>query len=79
MRPCVGKKERANTWFAPTKAMKKIKIKYVHSPIGRNKEQRETIRCLGFRRLGQQREMPDNASVRGMINAVQHLVSVVAN
>lgn len=53
-----------------------IKITYVRSAIGRSKDQKETIRALGFRRLNQTVERPDNPSVRGMINKVQHLVRV---
>lgn len=56
---------------------KKIKIKYVHSPIGRDKSQKETIRCLGLSRLNQVKEVVDNAAIRGMINTVSHLVRII--
>jgi large subunit ribosomal protein L30 len=53
-----------------------IRITYVKSTIGQSKDQKETIRALGFRRLNQTVERPDNPSVRGMINKVRHLVRV---
>lgn len=57
--------------------MAKIKIKYVHSPIGRDKSQKETVRCLGLSRLNQVKEVTDNLAIRGMINKVKHLVQIV--
>lgn len=56
---------------------KTIKIKYVHSPIGRDKSQKETVRCLGLRKLNQVKEVADNPAIRGMINKVPHLVQIV--
>ena len=53
-----------------------IRITYVKSTIGQSKDQKETIRALGFRRLNQTVERPDNPSVRGMIYKVRHLVRV---
>ena len=53
-----------------------IRITYVKSAIGQSKDQKETIRALGFRRLNQTVERPDNPSVRGMIYKVRHLVRV---
>jgi len=45
--------------------------------IGYNRKQRATLRGLGFRRLNQTVEREDTPCVRGMINAVTHLVVVV--
>lgn len=55
----------------------KIKIKYVHSPIGREKRQKDAVRCLGFTRLSQVKEFPDNPSIRGMVKKYPHLISIV--
>ncbi len=57
--------------------MPTLKIKLVKSPIGYSKRQKETVRSLGLRRLHQVVEQPDNAAVRGMVQAVKHLVEVV--
>ena len=55
---------------------KVLQIKLVKSPIGYNKTQKKTVKALGLRRLHQVVEKPDNPAVRGMINAVQHMLEV---
>jgi large subunit ribosomal protein L15 len=46
------------------------------SPIGAKPEIRATVESLGFRRMQQTRELPDNPAVRGMLKAVRFLVAV---
>jgi len=53
-----------------------LKIVQTRSPIGGTKRQRETLRTLGLRRIGDASVRPDDPTVRGMIRAVAHLVSV---
>jgi large subunit ribosomal protein L30 len=53
-----------------------VKITYERSAIGCNYLQKRVIRALGLRRLHQQRVMQDNASLRGMLSRVPHLVRV---
>ncbi len=53
-----------------------IKITYYRSAIGFSKDQKETVRSLGLRRLNQTVERPDNTSVRGMVYKVRHLVRI---
>jgi large subunit ribosomal protein L30 len=55
---------------------KRLRIKLVKSSIGYRKSQKATVRALGFRRLGQTVEHDDSPTIRGMINKVQHLVTV---
>ena len=55
----------------------RIKVKQVRSGIGFAKRQKETLRSLGFKRLHQTVELPDNPAVRGMVYAVRHLVKIV--
>lgn len=59
------------------KNKKTIKLKYKYSPIGRGQDQKDTVRCLGFTRLNQIVEVPDDACIRGMINKISHLVEIV--
>ena len=54
----------------------KLRITWIKSGIGYSQEQKRTLRTLGFHRLNQSVIRPDSASVRGMINAVRHLVKV---
>ena len=54
----------------------KLKITLVKSTIGAIPKHRKTVEALGLKKLNKTVEMPDNASVRGMIHEVQHLVKV---
>jgi large subunit ribosomal protein L30 len=56
--------------------MPKLRITWVRSASGHRFDQKRTIRALGLRRLGQSVDHDDSASVRGMIQKVQHLLSV---
>ncbi len=56
---------------------KRIRLKQVKSEIGYNRRQRATLRGLGIRRLHKVVEVEDTPSVRGMINKVSHLVTVL--
>ena len=53
-----------------------LKIKWVRSFIACPRGMRQTIRGLGFCRMNQVVERPDNAAIRGMILKVRHLVVV---
>ena len=46
------------------------------SSIGAIPSVKATIVSLGFRRMNQTRELPDNPAVRGMLKAVDFLVAV---
>nr|WP_246580995.1 50S ribosomal protein L30 [Deinococcus aestuarii] len=48
------------------------------SVIGRPKNQVETVKALGLRKIGDSRELTDTPSVRGMIKTVAHLLEVEA-
>jgi large subunit ribosomal protein L30 len=55
---------------------KKLAITLTRSTIGRPKDQRETVKALGLRKLHQTVVKDDNPAIRGMINKVAHLVTV---
>ena len=55
---------------------KQLKITQVRSAIGRIKEQKRTIKALGINKRGRSVVHDDTPAIRGMIHAVQHLVSV---
>lgn len=55
---------------------KTLRVTLVRSPIGYTKEQKATVRALGFRRLHQTVEHHDNPALRGMIQKIIHLVQV---
>ena len=56
--------------------MAKLRIIWEKSAIGCSKDQRITIKTLGFRRLNQAVIQNDSPEIRGMINKVRHLVRV---
>ena len=56
--------------------MGKLQVTWVKSGIGYNKEQKRTLKALGFHRLNQSVAHNDSASIRGMIRMVRHLVKV---
>jgi len=56
--------------------MSKLRITYKKSAIGYKKDQKGTIRALGFKKLNQVVEHEDTPTIRGMINKVVHLVEV---
>jgi len=51
-----------------------IKVKLIRSGIGFPKDQRDTIKGLGLRKLQQTRILNDTPAIRGMINKIIHLV-----
>jgi large subunit ribosomal protein L30 len=54
----------------------KLSITWVKSGIGYARDQKRTLKALGFRRLNQNVIKDDSSSIRGMINKVRHLVQV---
>lgn len=56
--------------------MKNLKVTYVKSVIGYNKKQAKVLEALGLTKLGQTKILPDNASIRGSLFHVKHLVKV---
>lgn len=53
-----------------------IRATWRKSAIGYSEETKATIRSLGFRKLNQSRELPDNPAVRGLLHRVRFLVQV---
>ncbi|SFF33619.1 large subunit ribosomal protein L30 [Paenibacillus catalpae] len=56
--------------------MAKLQITLVRSLIGRNEKQRATVESFGLKKIHQSVVLNDSAAVRGMVNAVSHLVKV---
>ena len=55
---------------------KKLKVTLVKSRIGAKPNVFKTIEALGLRKMNFTKEFIDNASVRGMLFKVKHLVKV---
>ena len=56
--------------------MGRLKVRQVKSGIGRKKNQRETLRTLGLKRIGDVVVKDDRPEIRGMLATVPHLIDV---
>ena len=55
---------------------KSFKVTLKRGLIGTTRIQRDTVRCLGLRRINDTKVIQDNPANRGQIYKVQHLVEV---
>ena len=55
---------------------KMLKITLIKSTIGQVPKNRATVAAMGLRKINQTVELPDNASTRGQIQKVRHMVKV---
>ena len=55
----------------------KIHLKWVRSAICTPVKHKLVVKGLGFTRLNQVIERPDNAAIRGMVKKIPHLVEIV--
>ena len=53
-----------------------LKITQVRSKIGYKPKARATLEALGHRKIRQTVELPDNPSIRGMIQKIEYLLNV---
>ena len=56
--------------------MAQLKVTQLKSEIGGKQNQRDTLRSLGLKRIGDTVDKEDRPEIRGMVNTVRHLVSV---
>ena len=56
--------------------MSTVRVTQRRSRNGANGRQRDTLRSLGLRRIGQTVEHRDTPQIRGMVQAVRHLVEI---
>ena len=57
--------------------MSTIKIKQTKSRIGAPKNQKRILDSLGLHKMNHTVEYEDNPSIRGMVEKVKHLVTIV--
>ncbi len=57
--------------------MAKIKLQLIKSRINSPIDQRRTLDALGFHKLNSVVEVEDTPSIRGMINKVNHMVTII--
>ena len=56
--------------------MSTLLITQVKSANGTNQRQKDTLRTLGLRKIGQTVERPDSPQLRGLVHTVRHLLTV---
>ncbi|HET9718671.1 MAG TPA: 50S ribosomal protein L30 [Solirubrobacteraceae bacterium] len=59
-----------------TSSSSTLKVTQFKSKNGSDQSQRDTLRSLGLRRIGQTVEVGDSPAIRGMLHKVRHLVAV---
>jgi len=78
--PAVGR--QGPVYYAATipaeSAARRVRVTQIRSGIGQPKPLRRTLAALGLDRHQSTVELPNNASVRGMLFKVRHLVEVAA-
>ena len=56
--------------------MAKLKVTQIKSKVSEKQNQRDTVRSLGLKRIGDVVVKEDRPEVRGMVHTVRHLVTV---
>ena len=56
--------------------MSRLKVTQRRSEIGGTQSQRDTVRSLGLKRIGDVVVKEDRPEIRGMVSTVSHLVTV---
>ena len=56
--------------------MSRLKVTQLKSTIGGTHSQRETLRTLGLKRIGDTVVKEDRPEIRGMVKTVTHMVAV---
>lgn len=56
--------------------MARLKVTQKKSAIGRQQNQRHTLRSLGLKRIGDTVVKEDRPEIRGMVETIPHLVDV---
>lgn len=56
--------------------MTRLKVTQIRSGIGGKQNQRDTLRSLGLKRIGDVVVKEDRPEIRGMVATVPHLVTV---
>lgn len=58
-------------------ALKTIKVKQIASAIRRPEKQTAILKGLGLNKMHRVRELEDTPSIRGMVEKIKHLVTII--
>ena len=56
---------------------KTMKVRQIRSGIGCTRNMRDTLKALGLGKINRVAEREDNATTRGMVKSIPHLVEIV--
>jgi len=56
--------------------MSRLKVTQLRSKVGSTHSQRETLRTLGLKRIGDVVVKEDRPEIRGMVRTVAHMITV---
>ena len=56
--------------------MGRLRVRQTRSGIGRKQNQRQTLRSLGLKRIGDVVVKEDRPEIRGMLQTVRHMIVV---
>ena len=56
--------------------MPRLKVTQIRSKVGNPPDQRDTLRSLGLKRIGDTVIKEDKPEIRGMVRSVMHLITV---
>jgi large subunit ribosomal protein L30 len=56
--------------------MSRLKVTQLRSKVGSTHSQRETLRSLGLKRIGDVVVKEDRPEIRGMVSTVSHMITV---
>ena len=56
--------------------MAQLKVTQLRGKVGLKQNQRETLRTLGLKRIGDVDVKEDRPEIRGMLQAVRHMIAV---
>ncbi|HUW16463.1 MAG: 50S ribosomal protein L30 [Actinomycetota bacterium] len=56
--------------------MSRLKVTQLRSKVGSTHSQRETLRTLGLKRIGDVVVKEDRPEIRGMVQTVAHMITV---
>ena len=73
----MAKKEKGTDKTKGSASARTIRIQYYRSFIATPKTHKTIVRSLGLTKLNQIVERPDNASMRGVVAKVPHLIRIV--
>ena len=56
--------------------IKRVRVQLIKSSIGCKPKHRATVRAIGLRKIGQERDVKLNQAMKGMLKSVSYLIAI---